>query len=69
MLKRWTDFIIALNWSAVEFSVEAAGQMTDRKRRLSELRGLLTVIKGSPYIAAGCMRAALVRQEENSVKI
>lgn len=36
---------MALNWSAVEFSVEAAGQMTDRGRRLSELRGLLTVIK------------------------
>lgn len=49
MFKRWTDFIIALHWSAVGFSVEAAGQMTDRKLRFSELRGLLTMIKDSVH--------------------
>ncbi len=51
------------------FCVQAAGQTTDRKRRFSELRGLLTAIKDSRYIAAGFMSEALVGQGETRVKI
>lgn len=43
---------MALNWSDVGV------ERTDRKRRLSELRGLLMVIKDSVFVAAGCVSAA-----------